>query len=188
MDNITKIDEAVKQETGYTDADTAEDEKLDFPALVVDDGTVTVPIKNKQGQLVGKFIFSPTDMHLIDRYNEVADDFEKIVEPLEHLDINPDGTTDEGDAAALAAMQEAVQRLYKACDYLFGGNMSEAFFGKVHPFSPVNGKFYCENALEAVGNFISKQFNASTKKLNRRADQYLHGANTRTGKHRNGEK
>lgn len=191
MDSITDIKEAMdREQENITSADaTTEDPKAPAaaPVLVVDDGTITVPIRNKQGQPVGKFVFSPTDIHMLDRYNEIAADFEKIVEPLEHININPDGSTDEGDDAAMAAMGEATQRLYDACDYLFGGNMSEAFFGKVHPFSPVDGRFYCENVLEAVGGFIAKQFNRSTQKLSRRASEYLHGANTRTGKHRYGK-
>ncbi len=187
MEGITEINEAAEEKTGYTAEDAAKNEASRIPTLVVDDGTIEVPIHNKQGQPVGKFIFSPTDMHLFDRYNKVAKDFEKIIEPLEHVNINPDGSTDAEDDKAFSAMQEATQRLYSACDYLFGGNMSEAFFGKVHPFSPVGGKFYCENVLEAVGNFISDRFGQSTRKLNRRAAQYLHGANTRTSKHKAGK-
>ena len=122
--------------------------------IVVDDGSVEVPIKNKQGDTLGVFYFRPTDMGMIDRYNQLAGDFEKITAPLENQDIHPDGTTDE-DEAAQAALHEAQQRLYEACNKLFGGNMSEAFFGKMHPFSPVGGRFYCENALEAVGSYIS---------------------------------
>ena len=67
-------------------------------------------------------------------------------------------------------MKEAETRLYAACDKLFGGNMSEAFFGKMHPFSPVNGRFYCENALSAVGQYISKQFARETKAAGRTND------------------
>lgn len=83
-------------------------------------------------------------------------------------------------------MQEAEQNLYAACDKLFGGNMAEAFFGKMHPFSPINGRFYCENALEAVGNYISRQFAREVKKVNARVERYTHGYAARTGKHKNG--
>lgn len=101
------------------------------------------------------------------------------------MDIHPDGTTDE-DEAAQAALHEAQQRLYEACNKLFGGNMSEAFFGKMHPFSPVGGRFYCENALEAVGSYISKQFAREVKKVNSRVEKYTHGY--KTGKHKYGKR
>lgn len=153
--------------------------------IVIDDGSVRVPIKNRQGEELGVFFFRPTDMGMIDRYNQLAGDFEKITAPLENLDINSDGTAD-GDEASMAALREAEQRLYDACNQLFGGNMAEAFFGKMHPFSPVNGRFYCENALEAVGAYISRQFAREVKKVNSRVDKYTHGY--KTGKHRNGKR
>ena len=159
-----------------------------FTGIVVDDGSVRVPINNKQGEEIGVFFFRPTDVGMIDRYNEVAADFDKIVEPLEHIDINPDGTADEKNEAEMAALAEAEKRLYEACDYLFGGNMSEAFFGKMHPFSPVGGRFYCENALEAVSGFISKQFGKEVAKVNKRVEKYTHGYAARTGKHKDGKK
>ena len=78
----------------------------------------------------------------------------------------------------------ALQYAYK--HKLFGGNMSEAFFGKMHPFSPINGHFYCENALSAVGAYISRQFDREVKKVNSRVERYTHGY--RTGKHKGGKK
>lgn len=156
--------------------------------IVVDDGSVEVPIRNKRGEEIGVFYFRPTDMGMIDRFNGMVDDFDNITEPLESVNIKPDGTVDEKNDAEMAAMREAESRLYAACDTLFGGNMSEAFLGKMHPFSPVNGRFYCENALSAVGQYISKQFARETKKINTRLEKYLHGYRARTGKHRNGRK
>lgn len=153
--------------------------------ITVDDGSVRVPIKNRQGDEIGVFYFRPTDMGIIDRYNQLVGDFEKITAPLENLDINPDGTA-RGDEAAFAALHEAEQRLYEACNKLFGGNMAEAFFGKMHPFSPVGGRFYCENALEAVGGYISRQFAREVKKVNSRVEKYTHGY--KTGKHKYGKR
>ena len=159
-----------------------------FTGIVVDDGSVRVPIQNTHGDEIGVFYFRPTDVGIIDRYNKVAKDFDKIVEPLENVSINPDGTADENNEAEAAAMKEAEARLYEACDYLFGGNMSEAFFGKMHPFSPVGGKFYCESALGAVSQFISKQFGKEVEKVNKRVSKYTHGYEARTGKHKDGRK
>lgn len=155
-------------------------------SIVVDDGSERVPILNKHGDEIGVFYIRPTDIGIIDRYNKVVKDFDKITAPLENVNINPDGSVDEKDEAEKAAMDEAVKNLNKACDYLFDGNMSEAFFGKMHPFSPVKGRFYCENALNAVANFISHQFNREVAKINNRMERYTHGY--RTGKHRNGKK
>lgn len=157
-----------------------------FTGIVVDDGSVRESIRNKHGDEIGVFYFRPTDIGIIDRYNKVAADFDKITAPLENININPDGTVDEKNEAEMAAMNEAEAKLFEACDFLFGGNMSEAFFGKMHPFSPVNGRFYCENALDAVGKYISKQFDSEVTKINNRVNRYTHGY--RTGKHKDGKK
>ena len=157
-----------------------------FTGIVVDDGSVRESIRNKHGEEIGVFYFRPTDVGMIDRYNKMAADFDKITAPLENVNINPDGSVDEKNEAEMAAMEEAVKRLYDACNYLFDGNFSEAFFGKMHPFSPVNGRFYCENALDAVGKYISRQFDREVTKVNNRVNRYTHGY--RTGKHKDGKK
>nr|DAQ24262.1 MAG TPA: tail assembly chaperone [Caudoviricetes sp.] len=153
-----------------------------FNEIIVDDGSVRVPIRNKQGDEIGVFMFRPTDIGIVDRFNSMTAEFDKIVEPLENVNIRADGTVDEKNEAEFSALREAEQKLYAACDKLFGGNMSDAFFGKMHPFSPINGRFYCENALEAVGRYISRQFDREVKKVNVRVERYTHGY--RTGKHK----
>ena len=163
------------------------DEIKNTNVILVDDGSVKVPIRNRQGDEIGVFYFRPTDVGIVERYNQVVGDFDKITEPLEHVNIQADGTVDEQNEAERAALKEAEGRLYDACNFLFGGNFAEAFFGKMHPFSPVGGKFYCENALTAVGDYISGQFDQEVQKVNTRVEKYLkHGV--RTGAHKNGRK
>lgn len=157
--------------------------------IVVDDGSVIEYIRNKRGEVIGEFTFNPTDLGIIDRYNKAVADFDKITEPLEQVNISPDGTAAGEDE--LEALREAEKRLYDACNYIFGGNMSEAFFGKMHPFSPINGRFYCENALEALGQYISRRFDREVDKVNKRVTKYTqdyqpHGH--KTGKHKGGKK
>lgn len=143
--------------------------------IVIDDGSVKVPIHNKHGEEIGVFYFRPTDIGIVDRYNQMVDKFDAITAPLESVNINADGTADAADAIGVEALHEAEKRLYEACDFMFGGNMSEAFFGKMHPFSPVNGAFYCETAIEAVGKFIAAQFSRETGKISRRVNRYTKG-------------
>ena len=152
--------------------------------IVVDDGSVVVPIRNTLGETIGQFRFRPTDFNIIKRYNEVAEDFGNVVKPLvnANIDVNGEGS----DAESMKLLDEAEHRLFELVDYLFDGNMAEAFFGKMHAFSPVDGKFYCENALTAVGQFISNRFDGEIKSISSRVDNYTHGY--RTGKHKNGKK
>lgn len=151
----------------------AEENKQKSLEIVVDDGSQRIPIKNLAGDEIGVFYFRPTDVGIIKRFNETVAKFDRITEPLEGIAITPNGEADESDTKAAAALEEAEKRLYEACDYIFDGNMSEAFFGKMNPFSPVGGVFYCETALNRVGDFIAAQFDQETKKVNKRLSQYV---------------
>lgn len=148
--------------------------------IVIDDGSKRVPIKNKHGDEVGVFYFRPTDIGIVDRYNKMASKFDEVTAPLEKIGINADGTAADGNSQEeIDALAEAEKRLYELVDYLFGGNMAEAFFGKMHPFSPINGVFYCETAITAVGDYISQQFETETKKINKRMSKYTKGYTAR---------
>lgn len=157
-----------------------------FNGITVDDGSIEVPIRNLHNEEIGVFVFRPTDIGILNRFDKVTEDFDKITEPLKSVNIAPNGTVDENNEAEMEAMKEAEKRLYEACNYLFGGNFAEAFFGKMHPFSPVKGAFYCENALNVVGKFISAHFEREVKQINTRLERYTHGY--RTGKHKDGKK
>lgn len=137
----------------------AEEIKRNEEAIVIDDGLKRVAIKNVDGDTIGVFKFRPTDFGIVNRYNEMTEKFREIVEPL-------------GEDPNEETIKEAEKRLCEACDYVFGGNMSEAFFGSVSPFTPVNGKFYCELALDVLGEYIGKQFDAEVKKINKRVSKY----------------
>lgn len=147
--------------------------------IKVDDGSVRVPIRNTYGEEIGEFRFRPTDIGIIERYNNMIGKFDEITKPLENLSISADGTIapDDGtiNADEVAALREAEKRLYDVLDEMFGGNMAEAFFGKMHPFSPVNGAFYCESAIEAVGAFIASQFDTETEKMKKNVRKYTNG-------------
>ena len=116
--------------------------------ITVDDGYQRVPINNKYGDEIGVFYFNPTDIGIIERYNTLADKFNAITEPLEAVESIEGENADELEARQLKALDEAKKRLYEAVDELFGGNAAEAFFGKVHPFSPVGVKKYTQNRAQ----------------------------------------
>jgi hypothetical protein len=145
-------------------------------SIIVDDGSVRVPIKNALGDEIGVFYFRPTDIGIIDRYNKMVGRFDEVTAPLENISLTADGTTDEmATEEEIHALHESEQRLYDLLNEMFNANMAEAFFGQMHPFSPINGRFYCENAIEAVGAFISKQFEMETERMNRKVNKYTKG-------------
>ena len=150
--------------------------------ITVDDGYQRVPINNVYGDEIGVFYFNPTDIGIIERYNKLAETFDAITEPFEAVQNGEDIDADELEAKQIDALNKATERLYAAVDELFGGNAAEAFFGKVNPFSPVDGNFYCENVLNRVGKFIGERFDAETKKMSARVEKYTNRAQRRSKK------
>lgn len=141
--------------------------------IKVDDGRRRVPITNSYDDEVGVFYFNPTDINIIERYNNLAKNFNHVLEPLENLPDSDENSNDEGiDMQRIDALNEAKNRLGEAVNELFGADCVEAFFGSIHPFSPVDGKFYCEVVLEAVGKYISEQFKVETEKVSKRVAKY----------------
>lgn len=147
-------------------------EKVKPIGIVVDDGYRRVPIYNTDGEETGYFKFNPTDVNIINRYNKMAKGFDAIVEPLTAVPDAPEGEDDGNDGLRMEAVEQATERLYEAVNTLFDADAASAFFGKVHPFSPVDGRFYCEVVLEAVGKYISDQFKQETTKIERRVSKY----------------
>ena len=151
-------------------------------SITVDDGRIPVAINNSNGEKIGVFYFNPTDMGIVERFKNVSDGFDHVVEPLNAL------ADDADEDAQLSALKEAEGRLYELCNKLFGGNFAEAFFGSINPFTPIDGKFYCENALNAVSDFVSKQFDKETEKINARVSKYTADYQKKSGKHKDGHK
>lgn len=144
--------------------------------IVVDDGSVRVPIKNLHGEEIGVFYFRPTDVGIIERYNDLLPRLDSIIEPLKDVSLDREGNpTDDSTEEQIIAINASKERLFEELNTLFGGDMASAFFGKQNPFSPVGGKYYLENAIEAVGNYIGLQFGVEAEKMSAKAKKYTEG-------------
>ena len=141
--------------------------------ITVDDGSRRVPIQNMSGEEIGAFTFHPTDIGIIQRYNALAESFDDITAPLEGVAAADGEGVDISDPRCAEALTEAGRRLYEAVDKLLGcEGAAEAFFGRMNPFSPVGGEFYCTQVLNAVGAYISRAFDAETAKFSDKAKKY----------------
>lgn len=141
--------------------------------ITLDDGLKRVPIRNTLGQEIGAFFFRPTDLGMVDRFNEAVSRFSEVTELLDRLPEDDEGRVDMNLPGTAQILRTAREKLFELCDYAFGGKMSDAFFGSMDPFSPVNGNLYCMNVLTALGDFISGQFQRETEKLNSRVKKYM---------------
>ena len=143
--------------------------------ITVDDGSRRVPICNTSGEEIGAFTFHPTDMGILQRYDAMVDRFDQVVEPLTGLD---EEEVDPANPSYVRALNEATDRLNSAVNELLGSDdAAAAFFGKVNPFSPVDGEFYCARVLNALGQYIGAAFETETAKFSSKAQKYIKKAN-----------
>lgn len=141
-------------------------------SITVDDGSRRVPILNTDGEEIGVFTFRPTDIGIIERFNRIAEGFSDIVAPLENMPVDEDFSL--SDPALAEALGESDRRIRAAVNELFGSDdAADAFFGKMHPFSPVGGEFYATQVLQKVGKFIGAQFDTETKAMSKKARKYM---------------
>ena len=152
--------------------------------IVVNDGRRRVRIQNQLGEDIGVFLFNPTDLNIVNRYNEVADQFKDVVAPLNNASITADG--DAADEDSISILNTAENKMIELLDYVINGDSRSAFFGKVQVFSPTDGSFYCESVLNALGQYISMNFDKEISAINSRVEKHTHGY--RTGKHRKGDR
>lgn len=129
--------------------------------VVIDDGRETIEIVNKQGKTIGQFCFRPTDTEIINRYNESIANIEDLTSSIRNVE-NGDKAFDE--------INSLKAKLFDIMDYVFDGNVSEAFFGNASPFMIINGNLYFEIVIDAVGNYIAKRFDKEIKRINYRVN------------------
>lgn len=151
-------------------------------AITVDDGSRRVPIQNTRGEEIGAFTLRPTDMGIVQRYNDMVAQFDAVIEPLQALG-EEEGEIDLSDPRYVAAIGEATRRVHDAVNTLFDSDdAAAAFFGRMNPFSPVDGEFYCAKVLNAVGEYIGQAFETETAKFSEKAKGYANRATRRSKK------
>jgi hypothetical protein len=135
--------------------------------LTIDDGAKRYEIKNQFGEVVGEYTITPTDFGLYERFAHMQDELEAITKPLEALDA-------DADMGRFVEATEAIKgRLYAAIDKMFGREgMAERLFGRLHPFTPVNGRFYFDRVMEAVGAQINATFETEAKAFSDNVKKY----------------
>lgn len=126
--------------------------------IIIDDGIKVYNIKNKQGKMLGKFEFRPSDTNIVKRYEDVVEFFNNFTVPED---------TEQ-------AIQTAEKEMTDKMSYLIGGDAGEAFFSIMGPFSALSsGELFIENVLNAISKVIEKEMSVRTQKVQRRMNKYV---------------
>lgn len=126
--------------------------------IIIDDGSKVYNIKNKNGKMLGRFEFRPSDTNIVSRYEEVVDFFNKFSIP------------ENEDKPMEVAEKEFIDKM----SYLIGGDAGEAFFSIMGPFSALaSGELFIENVLGAIAKVIEKEMSVRMQRVQRRMNKYV---------------
>ena len=142
--------------------------------FVIDDGTRCYTFTNKFGDVIGEMHFRGGDISIIDRYNSLLSDFDKIIAPLSQIStMKDDGTavTDEDWGIIKDVEKELINRL----NAIFDSHDCENLFKNRNAFSTINGEFYVEKIIQALGNVVAQEMNEEKEKTKKRLDKYTKG-------------
>jgi len=126
--------------------------------LVVDTGSIEVPVRDKKGLELGSFVFNPLDSNILSRYDKIIDFFNEL-----KFDENM------SDDERITVYDNLSQDIRKQFDMLFDYNVSEVLFGKCGPLTVTeNGDFFYEVVLEGIADLMEKVMKTRVeKKLSR---------------------
>lgn len=123
--------------------------------IVIDDGSKSYEIRNKQGKKLTEFSFRPADTNILTRYEEVRKFFDEF-------------KIEEDDDIV-----ECQKKVIEQMDYLMGADTGNTFFSIMGPFSPMpDGSLFCEVCLNTVCNVIGAEFDVRLEKAQSRVKKY----------------
>lgn len=116
----------------------------------INTGALNVILRDEFEEEIGSFKFIPTDLDIVERYDEAIKAFENI-------------TIDETDEiSGYKAVSEKIKEIF---DYLLNYHVSDTLFKVCNPLTPVsNGDFYFEVCFETIANVIEKTFEKRIEK------------------------
>lgn len=130
---------------------------------MIDDGTKEYTIVNRFNEVLAKIRISPTDVAIVGRLEEVKNDLKAVIEKIKEINLQSEN--------GITTLKETEKLIGEKFDYLFGGNVSDCF-SKISPLTPIKGKYFCENVINMIGNFIDDAIIRETTDMQKRTGKY----------------
>jgi len=138
--------------------------------FTLDDGSREYAFVNKFGEPIGTMHFRGGDISILERYNSLLTDFDKIVAPLSEVSMKDDGTSSvEADWEKIKEVEKA---LIERINAIFDSHDAENLFKNRNAFSTINGSFYVEKVIEALGNVVAQEMSEEQTKAKKRLEKY----------------
>ena len=139
----------------------------------IDDGTKCYQFTNKFGEPIGTMHFRGGDISIYERYNALLDDFDTLVAPLSQLTLKDDGTSNNDED--WAKIKQVESNFIERINAIFDSRDADNLFKNRNAFSTINGTFYVEKVLEALGNVVAQEMAEEQNKSKKRLEKYTKG-------------
>lgn len=143
--------------------------------FTLDDGAKEYSFVNKFGEEIGKMHFRGGDISILDRYNALLNDFDKIVAPLADVSLKDDGTSSFDED--WKKIKEVEKALIERINAIFDSRDAQNLFANRNAFSTINGAFYVEKVIEALGNVVAQEMSEENDKAKKRLEKYTKDVN-----------
>ncbi len=118
--------------------------------LVVNTGAMLIDVENEKGRKIGEFEIIPTDVDILNRYEQVADFFNAV---------------EFSESPETKELMDFAEKIKEQFDFLFNYKVSDGLFSQCSPLTILtNGDFYFENVMEGIVGLIEKITDQRVKK------------------------
>lgn len=139
--------------------------------LIIEDGTQEFVLENRFGQVIAAVHIRPTDMSIIGRLKTLQEEAPRIIEELDQVSVNPDGSgVDDADYEIVMRLEK---RMTDELAKVFDTDEIAQIFAKRSMFSSINGDFFVTIIINALGELIKQEIEketALTNELNAKAE------------------
>ena len=145
-------------------------EELKNNVFVIDDGTREITLENPYHEVIATLRLRLSDISIVDRYRATVKELEKAIVPLKNISTKADGTAEfEQDWDLLKQVEaDVIQRL----NDLFDIKNAADIFKARNAFSAINGEFFVEKVLAALGQVIQQKVSEEAIKTQERTEKY----------------
>lgn len=130
--------------------------------IQIDDGLMSFEFTNKTGDVIASFKINPTDVHLIERCQTVAQQFADL-----QRDVPEGAEIDE-----VARYDEKLRQMF---DYLLDYDASETLFMK--PMTPTtvlpNGTIFAVLVMDTIIDMVEPEIQKRQANMQKSMDKYL---------------
>ena len=143
---------------------------------VLDDGTREIPIENIYGEPICSIRIRSGDFSILDRFNELTDDFDKIIEPLKNIQLTMDGESSNNGIDSFQEEWKAIKNVEKEIidriNELFDTKDAGNLFKNRNAFSTIDGEWYVFKVISMLGEIVKDEMKIESEKTRKRIDKY----------------